>query len=290
MHITHGGHGVEDTVDGYQEITYDVADGVATVALHRPQRRNGFTALMSDELADAFARADADDDVRVAILTGHGKDFCVGADLSGGSLDVVDEPDPEYREPAGRVSMAVYALNKPVIAAVRGAAVGAGSTIILSSDFRFAATDTRFGYVFTRRGLVPEGASAWFLPRVVGLGRAMDWMISGRVFDADEALAAGLVSRLYPPDEVLPAARRLAADLIATTAPVSVAQTRQLLYRMSPLDSPLPLRAVESRLIHDAARNPDVIEGVTSFLAKRPPEFPGRVSTDLPDHLPWRRG
>jgi enoyl-CoA hydratase/carnithine racemase len=277
-------------VDDYQEITYDVADRVATIALHRPERRNGFTASMSDELADAFARADADDDVRVAILTGHGKDFCVGADLSGGQLDVVDDPAVEYREPAGRVSMAIFGLNKPVIAAVRGAAVGAGSTIILSADFRLAGTDTRFGYVFTRRGLVPEGASAWFLPRLVGLGRALDWMVSGRVFGADEALAAGLVTRLCPPDEVLTAARTLAADLVATTAPVAVAETRQMLYRLSPLESPFPLRHVESRLIHDAAGNPDVIEGVTSFLAKRPPEFPGRVSRDLPEHLPWRQG
>jgi enoyl-CoA hydratase/carnithine racemase len=274
-------------VDGYQEITYDVADGVATIALHRPERRNGFTAPMSDELAGAFARADADDGVRVVILTGHGNDFCVGADLSGGNLDVVDDPGLEYREPAGRVSMAIFGMNKPVIAAVRGAAVGAGSTIILSADFRLAGTDTRFGYVFTRRGLVPEGASAWFLPRLVGLGRAMDWMVSGRVFGADEALAAGLVTRLCPPDEVLTAAHALAAELIRTTAPVAVAETRQMLYRMSPLESPFPLRTVESRLIHDAVGNPDVIEGVTSFLAKRPPEFPGRVSRDLPDYLPW---
>jgi enoyl-CoA hydratase/carnithine racemase len=165
--------------------------------------------------------------------------------------------------------------------------VGAGSTIILPADFRLAATDTRFGFVFTRRGLIPEGASAWFLPRLVGLGRALDWMVSGRVFDASEALAAGLVTRLYEPDEVLPAARALAAELIATTSPVSVAVTRQLLFRMSPLDSPFPARDLDSRLIADARTNPDAVEGVVSFLQKRPPEFSGRVSKDLPDYLPW---
>ncbi|HEX4722545.1 MAG TPA: enoyl-CoA hydratase-related protein [Pseudonocardiaceae bacterium] len=274
-------------MNAYQEISYDVADAVATVALNRPARRNGYTVLMSDELADALGRADADDAVRAVILTGNGTDFCVGADLSGGALAATDTTDP-YHEPAGRVSMRIYAMNKPVIAALRGAAVGAGSTIILSADFRLAATDTRFGFVFTRRGLVPEGASAWFLPRLVGLGRALDWMVSGRVFDAVEALTAGLVTRLHEPDEVLPAARKLAAELVATTSPVSVAITRQLLFRMSPLDSPFPTRDLDSRLIAAATGNPDAIEGVVSFLQKRPPEFPGRVSTDLPDYLPWR--
>ncbi|HEY3609757.1 MAG TPA: enoyl-CoA hydratase-related protein, partial [Pseudonocardiaceae bacterium] len=212
-------------MNAYQEISYEVAAAVATIALNRPQRRNGYTVVMADELADALSAADLDDAVRVVILTGHGKDFCVGADLSGGALATADETDP-YHEPAGRVSMRIYAMNKPVIAALRGVAVGAGSTIILPADFRLAATDTRFGFVFTRRGLVPEGASAWFLPRLVGLGRALDWMVSGRVFSADEALAAGLVTRLYEPDEVLPAARALAAELVATTSPVSVAITR----------------------------------------------------------------
>lgn len=275
-------------MSSYEDITYEVADHVATVALNRPQRRNSYTVRMADELAAALRDADTDDDVRVVILTAHGKDFCVGADLSGGGLDVVDSTDGTYHEPAGRTSMAIYALNKPVIAALRGAAVGAGSTIILPADFRLASTDTRFGYVFTRRGLIPEGASAWFLPRLVGLGRALDWMVSGRVFDAQEALAAGLVTRLYEPDEVLPAAQTLAAELVANVSPVAVAITRQLLFRMSPLDSPFPARDVDSRLIADAGKNPDTVEGIVSFLEKRSPVFPGRVSTDLPDYLPWR--
>lgn len=275
-------------MNAYQEITYDVADAVATVTLYRPARRNGYTIRMADELADALGRADADQDVRAVILTGHGTDFCVGADLSGGPITSEPDDDGPYREPAGRVSMRIYAMQKPVIAAVRGIAVGAGSTIILPADFRIAGTDTRFGFVFTRRGLVPEGASAWFLPRLVGLGRALDWMVSGRVFHADEALAAGLVTRLVDPDEVLPTAQALAAELAATTSPTAVAITRQLLFRMSPLDSPLPTRDLDSRLILDATGNPDAIEGVVSFLAKRPPKFPGRVPADLPDYLPWR--
>ncbi|HEX4702999.1 MAG TPA: enoyl-CoA hydratase-related protein [Pseudonocardiaceae bacterium] len=276
-------------MDEYQEISYQVAGAVATIALNRPHRRNGYTVLMSDELADAFGRADADDTVRAVVFTGHGKDFCVGADLSGGALaagEPVEEVGP-YHEPAGRVSMRIFAMNKPVIAALRGAAVGAGSTIILPADFRLASTDTRFGFVFTRRGLVPEGASAWFLPRLVGLGRALDWMVSGRVFDAQEALAGGLVTRLYEPDEVLPAAQALAEELAATTAPLSVAVTRQLLFRMSPLDSPFPTRDLDSRLIADAHEHPDAVEGVVSFLQKRPPLFTGQVSKDLPDYLPW---
>jgi enoyl-CoA hydratase/carnithine racemase len=247
---------------------------------------------MADELADAFATADADDNVRAVVFTGHGKDFSVGADLSGESFaDRHEEPgEPtEYHEPAGRASLAIFEMNKPVIAAIRGAAVGAGSTIILPADYRIAAKDSRFGYVFTRRGIVPEGASTWFLPRLVGMGTALDWMISGRVFNADEALAAGLVHRLYDAEDVLPAAYELAAELAAKTAPVSVAVTRQLLYRMAALDSPYHARDLDSQLIAGAAGNPDAVEGVMSFLQRRPPEFPGKVSKDLPDYLPWRK-
>ena len=280
-------------IDEYQQITYEVNGPVATIALNRPERRNGYTVRMADELADAFPRADADDSIRVVVLTGHGKDFCVGADLGGETfadraIPTGDVP-PEYREPAGRASLAIFAMNKPVIAAIRGAAVGAGSTITLPADYRFAANDSRFGFVFTRRGIVPEGASTWFLPRLVGMGAALDWMISGRVFDAAEAHAAGLVHRLYESDQVLPAAYELAEELATKTAPVSVAVTRQLLYRMAAQDSPFPVRDLDSQLIAGAAGNPDAIEGVVSFLQRRPPEFTGRVSTDLPDYLPWRK-
>jgi enoyl-CoA hydratase/carnithine racemase len=284
-------------IEEYQQITYEVNGPIATIALNRPERRNGYTVRMADELADAFPRADADDDIRVVVLTGHGNDFCVGADLAGETFAdraTQDDAAPktalaDYHEPAGRASLAIFAMNKPVIAAIRGAAVGAGSTIILPADYRLAAKDSRFGYVFTRRGIVPEGASTWFLPRLVGMGTALDWMISGRVFDAEEAHVAGLVTRLHDADDVLPAAYELAKELAATTAPIAVAVTRQLLYRMAALDSPFPARDLDSQLIAGAAGNPDAIEGVVSFLQRRPPEFTGKVSTDLPDYLPWHK-
>lgn len=273
----------------YTDIEYTVSDRVATITLNRPTRRNAYTLQMADDLADAFTRADNDHHVRVVVLTGAGNDFCVGADLGGGSLDVTESgtPPPDWQEPAGRCAKAIFALNKPVIAAIRGAAVGAGSTIILPADYRIAATDTRFGYVFTRRGVYPEGASTWFLPRLVGLGRAMDWMVSGRLISAAEALEAGLVHSVHPPGEVLAKAYELAADLAANTAPVSVAVTRQLVYRMSGLDSPTQVHAADSRLIAGVADDPDAAEGVRSFLERRPPAFVGKVPDDLPAHLPW---
>lgn len=277
-------------MDTYTEITYEVADQIATVSLNRPAARNGYTVQMSNELASAFDRADQDETVRVVIFTSTGTDFTVGADLSAGSLGVdAANVDPAWDEPAGRCSMRIFKMNKPVIAAIRGAAVGAGSTIILSSDYRLAATDSRFGFVFSRRGLYPEGASTWFLPRLVGLGRALDWMISGRVFDAAEALSAGLVTSLHPPEDVLADAYSLARELITKTAPVSVAVIRQLLYRMSPLDSPFPVQRLDSRLIAGCAQSPDAVEGVISFLQKRDPEWTERVSDGLPGYLPWRQ-
>lgn len=278
-------------MESYQEIRYTVDGKIATVALNRPQARNGYTVRMADELADAFDRADRDDTVRVVVFTGEGKDFCVGADLSGGSLSAGAEEitgsTPDWNEPAGRCSMRIFRMNKPVIAAIRGAAVGAGTTITLSADYRLAATDARFGLVFSRRGIYPEGASTWFLPRLVGLGRALDWMISGRVFGADEALAAGLVRSLHEPDDLLARAYELAGELVTRTAPVSVAVIRQLLYRMSPLESPFPVQRLDSRLIAGCAHSPDAVEGVLSFLQKRDPEWTGTISTDLPDYLPW---
>jgi len=270
-----------------ETIAYEAADGIATITLDRPDARNGYTVRMSDELAAAFTRADDDPTVRVVVLTGRGKDFCVGADLSGGGLDLAGD-DEDWVEPAGRCSLRVFTMNKPVIAALRGAAVGAGSTIVLPADYRLASTDSRFGFVFARRGLYPEGASTWFLPRLVGLGRAMDWMISGRVFGAEEALAAGLVHSVHAPEEVLEQAYELARSLITHTAPVSVAVIRQQLYRMSPLDSPFPVQRLDSRLIADAVSRVDVAEGIMSFLQRREPRWQQSVPDDLPGFLPWR--
>ncbi|WP_019813451.1 enoyl-CoA hydratase-related protein [Saccharomonospora saliphila] len=273
---------------GYHEIRYAVADRVATITLDRPRARNGYTVRMADEIVDALDRADTDEDVRVVVLTGAGGDFSVGADLSGGGFEFdQDTPDPAWQEPAGRVSARVFALTKPVIAAIHGAAIGGGITITLSADYRLAATDARFGFVFVRRGIYPEGASAWFLPRIVGMGRALDWMVSGRVFDADEAHAAGLVHRVHPPERLLDEAYALAADLVTHTAPVSVAVTRQLLHRMAGAPGPEPVHEVDSRLIASLPGNADSVEGVLSFLEKRPPRFGLRVNDDLPDFLPW---
>ena len=270
-----------------EHVSYAVQDRIATVSLNRPEARNGYTVRMADELAEAFDTADRDDTVRVVVLTGEGKDFCVGADLSAGELNLGEMSDPAWNEPAGRCSMRIFEMNKPVIAALRGAAVGAGSTIILPADYRLAATDSRFGYVFSRRGIYPEGASTWFLPRLVGMGRAMDWMVSGRVFDAQEALAAGLVHSLHPPESVLDKAYELARELIVKTAPVPVAVIRQMLYRMSALDSPYPVQRLDSRLIGGSASSADAVEGVMSFLQRRDPEWSETPNKNLPDYLPW---
>lgn len=271
------------------ETTYAVADRIATVTLNRPEARNGYTIRMADELGAAMDRADRDEEVRVVVLTGAGKDFCVGADLSQGGFDfdASTGPDAAWQEPAGRCSKRIFTMNKPVIAALQGAAVGAGSTITLPCDYRLASEDSRFGFVFTRRGIYPEGASAWFLPRLVGMGTALDWMISGRVFPAAEALAKGLVHQVLPTGTVLDEAYRLAREIIANTAPVSVAVTRQLLYRMASAESPFPVHELDSKLIGGLGVNPDAVEGVMSFLQKRPPEFGMRVDQDLPPYLPW---
>lgn len=270
----------------YAEITYTVADRIATLTLNRPEARNGYTIRMADELADALTTANADPDVRVVVLTGAGETFCVGADLSAGGFVPPDADD--WVEPATRVCRPMFGMDKPVIAAVRGAAVGVGSTMLLPADYRLAGRDARFGFVFSRRGIFPEGGSTWFLPRLVGLGRALDWMISGRLIPADEALAAGLVHAVHEPDDVLDKAYELAHDLVTKTAAVSTAVIRQALYRMSAYDSPEPAFQLDSRLISGIGTSPDAIEGVMSFFEKRSPKFPGAVPDQLPDFLPWR--
>jgi enoyl-CoA hydratase/carnithine racemase len=270
----------------YSEITYVVAERIATITLNRPEARNGYTIRMADEIAAALGAANADSSVRVVVLTGAGDTFCVGADLTGGTFDVVAEDD--WTEPASRVCRPMFNMDKPVIAAVRGAAVGVGSTMLLPADYRLASTDARFGFVFSRRGIFPEGGSTWFLPRLVGLGRALDWMISGRLIAADEALASGLVHAVHPPGDVLNKAYELARELIARTAPVSTAVIRQALYRMSALESPEPAFRLDSQLIGRSVTNADALEGVMSFFEKRDPVFPGTVPDHLPDFLPWR--
>ena len=273
----------------YSDITYVVEDRIATITLNRPQARNGYTLTMADELNLALDRADRDEDVRAVVLTGAGDHFCVGADLSGGGFDVNEEGSDAgaWQEPAGRCSKRVYTMNKPVIAAMRGAAVGGGLTITLACDFRLGSTDSKFGFVFGRRGIFPEGGSVWYLPRLVGAAKAQDWMITGRVFGSEEALASGLLTSVHAPEDVLEAAYELARDLRDNTAAVSVAVIRQMLHRLSEEPTPFPAHEVDSRLIAGLPTNADAVEGVMSFLEKRPPVFPNTVEKDLPGWLPW---
>ena len=283
----------------YAQIAYEVADQVATITLDRPDRLNAFTVTMQRELCAALDEVDADPDVRAVVVTGRGRGFCAGADLGagGGSFDhdtegaaaagVVREPDGRHRDEGGLVTLRFFACTKPVIGAINGPAVGVGVTMTLPFDVRLASSAARFGFVFARRGLVPEACSSWFLPRVVGISRAMEWCATGRVFGPEEALAGGLVRSVHDPEALLPAARELAAEIAATTSAVSVTLTRALLWRMLGAPHPMDAHRVDSALIDALGRGADVREGVLSFLEKRPPAFPDRVPADLPASYPW---
>ncbi len=259
---------------------------VLTLTLNRPDKLNAFTPEMRDCIIAGLDRADADDAVRAVVVTGAGRGFCAGADMSAGAgrFDVAarSAAGGSIRDNGGRVALRLYACLKPVIAAVNGAAVGVGATMLLPMDIRLASTTARFGFPFTRRGLVPEACSSWFLPRAVGMQRAMEWVATGRVFAAAEALETGLVRSLHDPGELLTAANALAEEIAAQAAPVSMALTRQMLWRMQGATHPMEAHRLESRILLERGRSADVAEGVASFLEKRPPHFAGRVSTDLP--------
>jgi enoyl-CoA hydratase/carnithine racemase len=272
----------------YEQIRYDVQDQVLTVTLHRPDRLNAFTPVMKRELISAFDAADADDDVRAVVVTGTGRAFCAGADLAGGgdTFDYKRRGGTETEAPrdgGGEVSLRIYEMRKPVIGAINGAAVGVGVTMTLPMDVRLAADTAKFGFVFTRRGIVPEAASTWFLPRLVGPSQAAEWLMSGRVFFADEARAGGLVRSLHGPDELLTAAYGLAREIADNAAPVSVALARQMMWHGLAAPTPYDAHVVDSRAMQATGQAADVREGIASFLDKRPPEFPGRVSTDVPE-------
>jgi len=279
----------------FREIRYDVADGTATITLNRPDRLNAFTRTMAGELVAAFDLADADDAVRVVLLTGAGRGFCAGADLAAGRATFAGRGEADAgaggtiagvpRDGGGIVSLRVAASRKPVIVAVNGAAVGVGATMTLPADIRIAADTAKFGFVFARRGLVPEAASSWFLPRVVGISQAMEWVATGRVFDAAEALAGRLVSRVVPAAELMPVARALAGEIAANTSAVSVTLSRRMLWSMLGEPTPWDAHRLDSRAISVLGRGPDVAEGVESFLEKRPPRFPAQV-TDYLDVVP----
>ena len=277
----------------YQEIAYEVTDGVLTITLDRPGALNAFTARMMHEMLNALDRADADDDVGAVVVTGRGRGFCAGADLSAGGETFDSRTQGREvgveagRDGGGRVTMRIFELTKPIIAAINGPAVGVGITMTLPMDVRLASEAAKMGFVFARRGIVPEAASSWFLPRVVGISQAMEWVATGRVFPAAEALEAGLVRSVHPPDELLPAAYALAREIVDNTSPVSVALARQMLWRMLGADHPMEAHKLDSRVINSRGQSADAVEGVTSFLEKRPARFPLRVSDGMPDLYPW---
>ena len=275
----------------YQQILYAVDAGVLTITLNRPERLNAFTARMMYELLDAFERADADDAVRAVIVTGAGRAFCAGADLGsgGGTFDYSGEAQPieSHRDGGGLVALRIFASKKPVIAAINGPAVGVGITMTLPMDVRIAASGARMGFVFARRGIVAEACSTWFLPRVVGISRATEWVLSGRVFPAEEALAGGLVSRVVAPEALLDTARALAREIADNTSAMSVALCRQMLWRMLGADHPMEAHKVDSRAIYWMGQSADAREGVQAFLEKRPARFTLRPSADMPEFYPW---
>jgi enoyl-CoA hydratase/carnithine racemase len=277
----------------FEQIRYEVAEGIATIVLNRPEKLNAVTSLIIQELVAALDAADGDDAVRVVIVTGAGRAFCAGADLSAGTQTFDGarrgrpQPDGEHRDGGGLVALRIYDLKKPVIAAINGPAVGFGITMTLPMDIRIASSAARIGFVFARRGVVPEACSTWFLPRLVGMQRAAEWVYTGRVFDAAEALAGGLVSRVVAPEALLPTARALAREIVDHTSGVSVALARQMMWKLLGADHPMEGHRLDSRGMDWTGRSADAREGIASFLEKRPPSFPLAPSRDMPPYYPW---
>ena len=276
----------------YEQILYSVEDRILTLTLNRVERLNAFTGVMCRELIDAFDRADADNSVRAVIVTGAGKAFCAGADLGGGSKTFdasargARDSIEEHRDGGGLLTLRIYDGKKPVIAAINGAAVGIGITMTLPMDIRIASTGARMGFVFARRGIVPEACSSWFLPRVVGISRAAEWVYTGRVFGAEEALAGGLVSRLVAPEDLLTTARAIAHEIADNTSAMSVALTRQMLWKMLGADHPMEAHRIDSKAVYWTGRAADAHEGVSAFLEKRPAKFTLKPSA-MPEFYPW---
>jgi enoyl-CoA hydratase/carnithine racemase len=274
----------------YETLLTELSDGVLTVTLNRPDRLNAFTPRMMLDWLSLLDEIDADDEVRAVVVTGAGRGFCAGADLGGGggTFDAGGvEAQDEHRDGGGRVTLRIFDCRKPLIAAINGPAVGVGATMTLPMDVRIASEAARFGFVFARRGIVPEAASSWFLPRVVGISQAMEWVMTGRVFPASEALVGGLVSRVVAPSELLTVARGMAREVAEHTSAVSVALARQMLWKMLGADHPMEAHRVDSQAIHAMGRSPDAYEGVQSFLEKRPPRFSMKPSSDMPAFFPW---
>ena len=280
----------------FTQIKLDIAGGIATVTLHRPEKMNAFTRVMMDEIIRAIDITDADDAVRAVIVTGDGtRAFCAGADLTpDGGGHVFSDPNPvddladeRVRDGGGRLTLRLFNSQKPLIGACNGVAVGVGATMQLPFDMRLCSDNARFGFVFARRGITPEAASSWFLPRLVGMQTALEWCMTGRIFDAAEALERGLVRSVHPQAELMPAAQALAREIADNTSAVSVAMTRAMLWRLSAEPHPMAAHRVDSRAIYRLSRSADAREGIQSFLEKRPPSYPDRVGADMPDFYPW---
>lgn len=279
----------------YQDIDYRVADRVATITLNRPERMNTVTEQMRDELVDAFDQAEGDPEVGAIVVTGNGRAFCAGADVSGGAKTFdpkergwADQVE-DFRDGGGLLTLKIFSLTTPVIAAVNGVAAGLGATMLLPMDIRLASSSARFGFVFSRRGIVPEACATWFLPRVVGINKALEWAMTGRVFPAAEALDAGLVRSVHDDGDLLPAAYAIAHEIVDNAAPVAVAMIRQMMWRLLGAEHPMDAHRVDSKINFHLGRSADVAEGIEAFLAKRPPVFPMRMPADAPDSYPWWR-
>lgn len=287
----------------YQTILYNVQEGILTLVLNRPDRMNAWTNDMGEELADAIDAADADDSVRAIVITGAGRAFCAGADLSNGAGTFnyatrdaespvradgsIDYANPLVRDSVGLLTLRMYRCLKPIIAAINGHAVGAGITFTLAADIRLVVLGAKLGFVFARRGIVPEGASSFFLPRIVGVSKALEWTMSGRIITPEEAKESGLVRSVHTPEDLLPTAYAIAREIADNTAPVSVALTRQMMWRGTAMTHPMEAHQLDSRGVYSRGRTPDAAEGVMSFLEKRPAVYPDKVSTAMPDFFPW---
>ncbi len=290
----------------FETLRYEIEDQVLTLTMNRPERLNAFNSRMQGEFLKALDQADADDQIRAVIVTGEGRGFCAGADLGKGAetFDYDNQTEEAkadrasnegrqgnsnawLRDGGGLLSLRIYEFNKPIIAAINGPAVGVGVTMTLPMDIRIASTKARIGFVFSRRGIVPEACSSYFLPRIVGVSKALEWAYSGKVFDADEALQGGLVRSLHEPEDLLPSARSIASEIAENTSAISVTMIRHMMWRMLGADHPMEAHKVDSRAIFHLGREADAHEGVASFLEKRPPNFTLKPSEDLPEFFPW---
>ena len=280
----------------YQEIIYDIDEGILTITLNRPDKLNAFTGQMMTEMINALDRADADDNVKAIVVTGAGRGFCAGADLSSGANTfdadaaapkAAQEEKKSIADGGGLLTLRIFDCLKPIISACNGPAVGVGATMQCAMDIRLASTNAKYGFVFSKRGIVPEACSSWFLPRLVGISQALEWTYTGRVFSADEALEKGLIRSLHEPEDLLPAARKLALEFADQTSSLSIALIRNMMWKMLGADHPVVAHNIDSRGVNAMGKSTDAKEGVASFLEKRPAIFPGKVSAEMPEFFPW---